>query len=832
MYFIELFVNEGGGGDNLAVAWSMPEDGPSDVEPGALPISGDYLSPFFSVLDGEPSPILTSSGPVGAAVADTASISATFKNRGVAFTGVSVEVNGVAVEHTLAADGGTTTITADPGGVKGMVDVTLSWNGESKSWSYFGHDALGDGPNPIGFWDFNLDLGNGTTIDNVYGLVGQLRNGAAFTDDSHEGTAMDMTDGANQHVHVAAGEFLNIASSVNQVTVAFWQKNYSIPSTSSFWAEPGRAMQAHVPWSNGEIYWDTAGCCNGGTQRINANATDIGGWGEDMLDTWHHYVFVKNEDAKEIWIDGELFHDGDNISPLPSDINWLNIGGDAAGNNSLRGVIDDFAVFASALDEDQIMALAEGDRSILPAAPGHPILVSARSGGLPGLGSYYVQTVGAVPGPWAFKDDVWVSDGSVAGCGGPYHDFLTSPDYIVTADGEVSLSVDHRHAFEADMWDAGQLWISVNGGAYADVGKDAFSANGYTDKAIVGNGIAKGENGFGGTSAGYADGSYITTTANLGSFTAGDAISVRIVALYDDCATGTKPNWVVAGVSSDQMVASSVAGTANLEVVLIKRADALSGEKLSVNGTDVAAEVATDGNTITITGTAADLAPGTAVATVTYNGQSSSWTFTVPERAINNGDGTITYNAHLAWEWWDGIGGHLPEHLNNFINDARYPDSPDGATFAPSWNTRTALAGGFEGNGRDSYGGRMSGILTAPEDGTYRFFVASDDASVLRISTDTDPANAVQVAHEDGCCKNFTLDDGGLSGTVDLVAGNQYYMEAILKEGGGGDWMTVAWRKPSEDIDSVPGGNQEGIPGEYFTGTVKVPALPALSSHR
>jgi hypothetical protein len=829
-YFIELVIKEGGGGDNAAVAWSLPSDGPTGVDPGALPISGDYLSPYFSVLDGEPSPILTSSGPSGAAIADTASISATFKNRGVAFTGVSVEVNGVAIEHTLTTDGGTTTITADPDGVKGMVDVTLSWNGESRSWTYFGHDELGDGPNPIGFWDFNLDIGNGTTIDNVYGLVGQLRNGAAFTDDSHEGTAMDMTDGTNQHVHVANGEFLNIASSVDQVTVAFWQKNYSIPSTSSFWAEPGRAMQAHVPWSDGQIYWDTAGCCGGDTQRINADATDIGGWGLDMLDTWHHYVFIKNEDTKEIWIDGELFHDGMNSNPLPSDINFLNIGGDQNGNNSIRGVIDDFAVFASALDEDQIMALAEGDRSILPAAPTHPILVSARAGGLPGLGSYYVETVGAVPGPWAFKDGVWVSEGSVAGCGGPYHDFLTSPDYIVNAAGEVSLSIEHRHAFEGDMWDAGQLWISVNGGGYADVGKDAFSANGYTDVAIVGNGIAKGENGFGGTSAGYADGSYITTTASLGSFAAGDAISVRFVALYDDCATGTNPNWVVAGVSSDQMEASSVPGTANLEVVLIKRAGALSDEKLSVNGQDVAVSVDTDGSTITITGTAADLMPGTALATISYNGQSHSWTFAVPERAIDHGDGTITYNGHVAWEWWDGIGGHQVQHLNNFINDARYPDSPDGATFASSFNTRTALAGGFEGNGRDNYGGRMSGILTAPETGTYRFFLASDDASVLRISTDTDPANAVQVAHEDGCCKNFTLDDGGLSGTVDLVEGQQYYMEAILKEGGGGDWMTVGWRMPSEDIDSVPGGNQEGIPGEYFTGTVKVPALSALSS--
>jgi hypothetical protein len=182
-----------------------------------------------------------------------------------------------------------------------------------------------------------------------------------------------------------------------------------------------------------------------------------------------------------------------------------------------------------------------------------------------------------------------------------------------------------------------------------------------------------------------------------------------------------------------------------------------------------------------------------------------------------------TYNGHVAWEWWNGIGGAGPITL--LSDNARYPDSPDGVTFVPSWNTRTALAGGFESNGRDNYGGRMSGILTAPETGTYRFFVASDDASVLRISTDTDPANAVQVAQETGCCKNFTLDDGGLSGTVNLVAGNQYYMEALLKEGSGGDWMTVGWRKPSEDIDDVPAGNQEGIPGEYFTSTVNVQAL-------
>ena len=102
---------------------------------------------------------------------------------------------------------------------------------------------------------------------------------------------------------------------------------------------------------------------------------------------------------------------------------------------------------------------------------------------------------------------------------------------------------------------------------------------------------------------------------------------------------------------------------------------------------------------------------------------------------------------------------------------------------------------------------------------------------MLSISTDADPANAVKVAEQNGCCNNFTLEDGGLSGTVDLVAGNQYYVESLLKEGGGGDWMTVAWRMPSEDIDSVPGGNQDGISGKYFVGKVTVNEnLPALSS--
>jgi len=47
-YYIKAIAKEGGGGDNLAVAWSLPSDGLEKISNASLPISGDYLSPFVS----------------------------------------------------------------------------------------------------------------------------------------------------------------------------------------------------------------------------------------------------------------------------------------------------------------------------------------------------------------------------------------------------------------------------------------------------------------------------------------------------------------------------------------------------------------------------------------------------------------------------------------------------------------------------------------------------------------------------------------------------------------------------------------------------------------
>ena len=70
-------------------------------------------------------------------------------------------------------------------------------------------------------------------------------------------------------------------------------------------------------------------------------------------------------------------------------------------------------------------------------------------------------------------------------------------------------------------------------------------------------------------------------------------------------------------------------GAVSLTVVLTQRELALADAQLSVNGQAVDTAVATDGDTITLTGSATGLSPGEGTATVSFNGTSTDWTFTV-----------------------------------------------------------------------------------------------------------------------------------------------------------------------------------------------------------
>src|SRR5207249_3798110 len=98
--------------------------------------------------------------------------------------------------------------------------------------------------------------------------------------------------------------------------------------------------------------------------------------------------------------------------------------------------------------------------------------------------------------------------------------------------------------------------------------------------------------------------------------------------------------------------------------------------------------------------------------------------------------------------------------------------------------------------------------------GSYEFFIRSDDASQLFLSTDDSFANLAQIAEETGCCNAFQESGAAqTSSPITLEKGKKYALQVLWKEGGGGDYAQVAWRKEG---DATPAGNLQPIRGNVL----------------
>jgi len=115
----------------------------------------------------------------------------------------------------------------------------------------------------------------------------------------------------------------------------------------------------------------------------------------------------------------------------------------------------------------------------------------------------------------------------------------------VPVSDEVTLSFTHRYSFEGDYYDGGQVWFSVNGGAFTPVSPANFTANGYASGNIQGTGILNGQRAFNGDSAGYATTNFITSSVILGTFNQNDTIAVQFVGAWDECYGPSAPAWVI-----------------------------------------------------------------------------------------------------------------------------------------------------------------------------------------------------------------------------------------------------------------------------------------------
>ncbi len=249
--------------------------------------------------------------------------------------------------------------------VPDSVEVAFGTDPNDKSDSPVKPGAL----NLLAFWDFNDPANAELARDALHGFEGSIENGAYYTPDQGGRSgqsgdyAVDFGWDIPGVMYVDDAAWLNAAAAYDQLSVSFWQMLWSPANSSAFWlVSPSstgteRGFQAHVPWGDGTIYFDTAGCCDG-PQRISRNIGDL----DPAFDwlTWHHFVFVKNGGTKQIFVDGELFHSGTGAAPLPTDFTRFTVGAAGDGASSINGIIDDFALFASALTPEEIQLLAGG----------------------------------------------------------------------------------------------------------------------------------------------------------------------------------------------------------------------------------------------------------------------------------------------------------------------------------------------------------------------------------------------------------------------------------------------------------------------------------------
>ena len=115
-----------------------------------------------------------------------------------------------------------------------------------------------------------------------------------------------------------------------------------------------RGIQAHNPWGNGTIFFDQSGCCDP-PERLTVG-------GQIQLNTWQHLAFRRDAAGnRSIWVDGTSVATAGGADPLDPFDGILTIGAEGPnGNNSFNGIIDEFAVFAGDLSDQEIMNLASG----------------------------------------------------------------------------------------------------------------------------------------------------------------------------------------------------------------------------------------------------------------------------------------------------------------------------------------------------------------------------------------------------------------------------------------------------------------------------------------
>jgi len=274
-------------------------------------------------------------------------------------------------------------------------------------------------------------------------------------------------------------------------------------------------------------------------------------------------------------------------------------------------------------------------------------------------------------------------------------------------------------------------------------------------------------------------------SGNLNSGVGAELIGTFNSTSFVDVGDGLYVNWSYAAPEGVSVVLVMVDGQTTIHVLSMGGAK-LPVFKFNVADNSVAAVSSGSGGRATISAKGADGDSTLLTIRDTANGLSKEITIKVVSFQMGS----------VLFEKWDNITG---TSVNDLTRDPRYPANPSSVKELTSWEIPKDVG--------DNYGTRVRGFLHPPQTGKYTFWISSDDASELLLSTDESPDNAVKICNVSSWTnsREWNKETNQKSIAIKLEAGKAYYMESLQKEGGGGDNCAVAWAAEGASKDVITG---------------------------
>lgn len=240
--------------------------------------------------------------------------------------------------------------TADVGTKLDSFTYSISFGGVTSAVKTVSIEAA----QPVAHWKLDDGAGDVLTDSSGNGHHATLNRGTWLSEGQLQG-ALQFDSSQSDYATIPSSVFSGIS---DQISFCVWVYggDEQPAADTLFYAKTsanGRALNVHLPFSNGIVYWDAG--YDGSYDRINLSAAS-----EEYQGQWNHWIFTKNASTGEmsIYLNGALWHSGTGKTKAITDITNAYLGSQGLSSH-YDGILDDILIYDIALSEANAATLYE-----------------------------------------------------------------------------------------------------------------------------------------------------------------------------------------------------------------------------------------------------------------------------------------------------------------------------------------------------------------------------------------------------------------------------------------------------------------------------------------